>query len=1223
MISATRLVKTMTGRVTMIRKSLYFVFVAATFCFSSANAIFGQEVTGSLVGTVKDAAGAAVAGATVTATIPSQGDKLIRTVTTNDDGIFSIPNVPTNVYTVAIEAPGFKKAVQTDIKVDVGQRRSVDATLEAGNISETVTVQADQVAVEVSIPTSSTTITGDQARELSVNNRNWIQFVTLAPGVSNNLADLVPIGSFSPDGSPAIVGISVNGARQSQNTFTVDGADITDRGSNITLQAFPSIDSIGELKILRSLYPAESGRSGGGQVNIVTRSGTDEFHGNLFEFVRNEKLNANSYLNNRNKPFGVDEDGKAKRAPFRYNNYGFTIGGPVWFLNVGERDPDESFFAKVPKTFFFFSEEQRKDRRYATLSGLVPTAGMRNGVFSFPICLSGSISGTTRTCTAFLPAGTPLPSSLINSASMQYLTNIYQREPLPNSGTFGVVAPAVSRFDFQQEIFKLDTSLTKDWTAYYRYQQDKNPLLAPNSVFGTPCNVPDVCPADSDAPGKTHTFQSTYVFSPNLILDGRYNYSYGAIVVSTGGLLNASNSRIDVVKPYTVDDDRVPQIAISGLSTLQAFGPYNNFSNKHDWSANLTWIRGNHTLKFGGNYSKYRKNEDNGLGGTGQGSFSAFFNTASTSATRGTVCADAAGAGVLCPTGAQTTEQTFANFLLGNNVTFTQTKFRLTADFRQQNFEGYVQDEYRFSKKVTIYAGLRYSYFGPPEAANGLLTNFAPEFFDPSKAPAVDFAGNRVSGTGNFCNGLIVNAQNYQTGPPSYQCTPAVSPYGNYIYKPQKKNFAPRFGIAWDISGEGTTVVRTGYGIYHEQTLVGNIEQHLGANPPYQETITISGGSVSNPVPPGTPPNAPATTAASLRGVDLDYKTPYMQHWSLDIQHLFSPKTFVNVGYYGSKGTHLIGIADINLLPPGYALTQTCQITASTTGPCQGTDTAGNPIPFTAAAPRLDQIRPYKGYRSINMVQPRYNSNYHSLQVAATQRFADVSQVQLAYTWSKNLTDNWSDRSNAPQNTYDIPSEYGRASLDRRHILTVNYIYELPFYRDQRGFVGKTLGGWQVSGIVTYQSGLPLTPTYSAFDPAGIGFLGPSTAGGRPFQFCNPNEGGNRTFEEWFNYSCFQSTTPVTSPAVPGNAGRGVIDGPPLTRVDFTLTKNFQFGERYRLQLKGEAFNLFNHTNFTTVSTVASTPHVVNATTGVHSGFGTVTGTRDPRTIQLGIKFNF
>src|SRR6476620_1452961 len=278
---------------------------------------FGQEVTGSINGTVRDTTGAVVPGATVTVTIPSQADAVIRTVTTNDEGAYSIPNVPVNVYNVTVEAANFKKSVQTDVKVDVGQRRTVDVALAAGRIDETVTVTADAVGVELTTPTAGTTISGDQVREISTNNRNFLQLVTLAPGVSNDLSDQVYVGTTNPAGQANTVSISVNGARSSQNTFTVDGADVTDRGSNITIQAYPSLDSIGEFRVLRSLYPAESGRSGGGQVNVVTRSGTSKFRGSAYEFIRNEAFNANTVeLNSLTvapATLGRDDNGKIKR----------------------------------------------------------------------------------------------------------------------------------------------------------------------------------------------------------------------------------------------------------------------------------------------------------------------------------------------------------------------------------------------------------------------------------------------------------------------------------------------------------------------------------------------------------------------------------------------------------------------------------------------------------------------------------------------------------------------------------------------------------------------------------------------------------------------------------------------------------------------------------------------------------------------------------------------
>ncbi|MCC7307282.1 MAG: carboxypeptidase regulatory-like domain-containing protein [Acidobacteria bacterium] len=1205
----------------MRKNSLISMLAAIAIALLITTIAIGQEITGNIVGTVKDTAGAAVAGATVRITIPSQSDTLVRTVTTSDDGRFVVPNIPVKVYAITVEAPNFKKSVTTDIKVDVGQRRTVDITLEAGNIAEIVTVEADQVAVETSTPTASTTINGDQVRELSINNRNFVQLVTLAPGVSSNLSDQVYVGNFNPEGQANTINISVNGARSSQNTFTVDGADITDRGSNITIQAFPSVDSIGEFKVLRSLYPAESGRSGGGQVNVVTRSGTDQFHGSLFEFVRNEKFNANTYFNNQRRPFGVDSEGKARRSPFRYNNYGFTIGGPVYFFQFGERGPDESWFGKMPRTYFFFSEEQRKDRRYPTLSGSVPTQGMRNGVFSVPVCLSGTIAGTTRTCNQILPAGTPISSAItINPVAAQYLSGIFQNEPLPNSNVFTLISPSSYRADFQQEVLKIDSAFTKDWSAYYRYQRDKIPTVEINSIFGNPCNVPEVCTGNVNSPGRAHTGQTTYVINPKMIFEARYTYTYGAILLDNTGLISRARTPVNIPLPFGEGDSRIPNVSISGLSAIQAMPDYDNFSDKNDLSGSFTWIFGNHTTKYGASFSKYRKHE-NALGGVANGSFSGFNNTTSASATQGTVCISPTTNLPISCSGNQLAEQSFANFLMGNNVAFTQSKYDLTADFRQRNFEAYAQDEFRVGKGLTLYYGVRYSFFGAPWDKNGLLSNFVPDLWDPADAPTVRGNGTRVSGTGNFCNGIIVNTQNFQTGPPAYNCSPTPSPYGRFIYDSPKNNFAPRIGLAWDPFGKGTTAIRTGYGIYHEQVLVGSVELHLGANPPYQETITVSGTRLDQPIPAGSTPTVVASENPPnlIRGWEPNFQTPYMQHWSLDVQHQLDSKTIFTVGYYGSKGTNLIGIVDINNLAPGYARQQQCATGTSTTPTvaCQQTDgVTGLPVVFTSSASELilDQIRPYKGWRNVAMIEPAFDSNYHSLQVSATRRFTGASQVQLAYTWSKNLTNNQTDRSTAPQDSHNFDGEWGRAQLDRRHILTVNYIYELPWFSKRHDFVGNVLGGWQVSGIVTYQTGLPFTVTYGSFDPAGIGFLGASPAGGRAYVLSNPNEGGAQTEQQWFNTSAFMGTPAPTSFAgIPGTASRGIVNGPPTFRTDLTLTKNIRFTETMSLQLRGEAFNVFNRTNFTGFGTAASTP----------STFGVVNGARDPRVLQFGIKFYF
>lgn len=1200
--------KSKKGRKTMKDKFMRSVLSVLTISLMMVWSISAQEITGTLSGTVRDSSGAVVPGATVTIADSTKNNLTVRTAQTNSNGEFSAPNLPTSTYRVTVEAPNFKKSVQTDIKIDVGARRGIDVTLEAGNIDEVVTVEADPVAVDLTSPTSGTVINGDQVRELSINNRNFTQLVTLAPGVSNDLSDQVYVGTTNPDGQANIVSISVNGARSSQNTFTVDGADVTDRGSNITIQAYPSVDSIGEFRVLRSLYPAESGRSGGGQVNVVTRSGTAEFRGSIYEFIRNEAFNANRVEINSlvtvPATLGRDDNGKANRPPFRYNNYGWTLGGPVYFFNFGENDG--GFFRKWDRTFFFFSQEWRDDKRFPTLQSTVPTGLQRAGQFTVPICLQA----TGSTCTTVLPGSTATPGQLtnINPLAQQYLQYIYSGLPLPNSGVNTLIAPAEGISEFRQEVIKIDHSFNDKLSGYYRYQRDSIPTIDANALFSSGSSLPGVSTTSTDSPGRTHTAQMTYASSANLIFEGRFTYGYGAILSENIGSLALANSPITPPMAYPVTRDRVPTISGNGFSALQGFGYYDNFSWKGNLSGAVTWVTGDHTMKFGATYSKYRKNE-NALGGNNEGLFSGFNTPGATTN--------------VIATGGNATQQLWANFLMGTNVTFTQASFDYTADLRQKAFEAYAQDEWKFSRNLTLYYGVRYSFFGSPWDKNGRLTNFDPDIWNAAQAPLVTGAGNRVVGSGNYCNGLIMNTNGSAAFP---NCAPAQSPYGKFVVDAPKNDFAPRIGLAWDPFGDGMTAIRTGYGMYHEQILNGIFLQNIATNPPFQQTCQVVGTRLDNPVPNGCTVIA-SNTVGNIRAVQPKWKTPYMQHWSLDVQRQLTSKTLVSAGYYGSKGTNLIGGYEMNLVRPGEALTRLCATGASTTPtvPCQ---LPGQAFLSSAASAILDQIRPYRGYRSITMIQPRFNSNYHSLQVSGTHRFTGASQVNVSYTWAKNMTDNWTDRSTTPQNTYDIGSDKARAALDRRHILTINYVYELPFYRDQQGFVGKVLGGWQVSGIGTYQTGLPFTATVSAFDPAGMGLIPPPLTVARPNIVCDPNANAPRTPQQWFDTSCFQVTpinnnVPVSNTV--GNAGRGIIHGPPTKRVDFTLSKSIRFNERFRLQLRGEAFNVFNWTNPRGLSTLvwsATTQPVSQGGSG-SSTFGQVISYRDPRVMQFGAKFFF
>ena len=1212
---------------------LRVVFVALAL-LSLAVVATGQEITGSIVGTVKDPNGAVIKGAAVTIT-DSEKKQVVRTASTDDDGTFTANDLHVGLYDVSVEAPNFKRHIESKVQLDIGQRRAVDVSLQVGSVAEVVTVEANPVTVELSTPTVSTTINGDQARELSLNNRNWVQLITLAPGVTNDLADQVYVGTTNPAGQANIMSISVNGARSAQNSYTVDGADVTDRGSNITIQAYPSVDSIAEFKVQRSLFAAEAGRSGGGQINVVTRGGGEKFHGSGYEFVRNEILNANDFISNRNSnpPFGRDSNGKAKRAPFRYNDYGLTISGPVYVPRFREGGAGTK---KLSRTYFFFSEEQRKDRRYPLLTAPsgVPDLQLRQGIFPIDICLTAFTAATSGTapCTSVLPRGVPLSSVVpINPVAQQYLNFIYNRLPAPTDAvTRGLVYPSQGIFDFRQEIIRLDHAFSDKLSMYYRFEKDTIPTIDPSSIFSSGSNLPEVSKTATQSPGKTHTLQATHVVSPNVVIVGRWNYGWGAIVSKDIGTIALANSPITPPLAYSKTRDFVPTVSGNGFSTLTTFGDYNNFSYKHNFSGDLSWVRGRHAMKFGGTYSRYRKYE-NALAGNNAGAFSGFLNTLPNSGVQTSTLAPNAASQEANAT-RRAAFQNFANFLVGNNVAFSQARYDYIGDFSQIAIESYAQDEWRLRPNLTMYYGVRYSYFGAPWDKNGRLSNFDPSLFNPANAPQVTGAGNRVPGTGSYCNGLIVNSQNFQT---LGLCTPTLSPYGKYVVKAPKGDFAPRFGVAWDPFKKGTTSIRMGYGIYYDQVLNGTYQQNIGTNPPYQETFTVSAVSLGSaavtprldqPVPTGVPVAVGVSnTPFSIRAIQPNWKDPYMQHWSLEWQQQFGSETLLSVGYFGSKGTHLIGTYELNELPPGLALNSRCasggntlQTPAVVTVPCQ---VAGQYFGGTGgqSSSILDQLRPYRGYRSIAMITPQFNSNYHSLQTMAQRRFG-ASQINVAYTWSKNLTDNQTDRSTASQNSYNNRGDYGRAALDRRHVFSANYIYEVPFFSKRHDVVGNVLGGWEVSGIVSLQTGLPFTASAN-FDAAGLGNIPALVAGNRPNVLCDPNANAPHTFESWIANTvattCLQpNPTSGTGVAnVVGNSGRGIVNGPPTKRFDFSLFKNITFGENVKLQLRGEIFNIFNHTNFRGITSLAIS--------NLGGTYGTISTVRDPRTIQLGAKITF
>jgi outer membrane receptor protein involved in Fe transport len=1108
------------------------------FALAAASA-FGQDTTASIIGTVTDASGAAVVGAKVTVfNVDQQREEMV--LNTNGSGGYVAADLPVGKHRVTFEAPGFKRQLREDVVLDVNDKLTVSAKLEVGDVKETVTVEEAAVNLQLQSSEQSTTVNGTQIRELALVTRNYEELVSLMPGVVSASVDQLYVGTTLPSGQTATIPFAINGARNSASAWLVDGADNIDRGSNLTLQTTPSIDAIAEFKVQRSGYSAESGRAGGAQISVVTKSGTNALHGDAYEFVRNGDFNANNFYNNATS-LNLGTNGKAQVSPMHYNNFGYTAGGPVYIPKV---------YNGKNKTFFFFSEEFRRYITYASGTATLPTASEVAGNFPNPVC----VQYTGSTC-----ALTSTSIAKIDPIAAEYVKDIFSKIPLP-TGTNTYNSLFRNVYNFRQEMYKVDHVFSPKLQVSFRYLRDSIPTTEPQGLF-TNLPVQAVSQTSTNAPGHNMAVRATSTLTPTWLNEAGYNYSYSALISDPTGLISPTNSPdIKVSLPFTATLAEVPYLTFSSGTAIQSYGPYRDYSRNHNAFDNVTKILGSHTLRFGASYNHYQKKENAASGN--QGGFA--FTPAST------------------PAGATQYQQAFANFLLGNVATFTQASEDVTPDIRANQFEMYAQDDWRIRTNLTLSFGVRYSNFRQPVDNNNQLTNFDPAVFNPSAAATITSTGVLASNTTlPYLNGIIGNG--------------LTSPFGKAISTQNNSNFAPRAGFAWDPWGTGKNAIRGGYGIFYDATLYGIYEQNIFANPPYVNSISIPNVTLDNPSG-GTA--SVSFTPKALHATPVQFETPYSQQWSLEFQHQFDAKTILNVGYVGTKGTHLLGEVDLNEVPAGLAYTSGL-VSQSTV--------------FTSAnEPLLNAIRPYPGYNAINALETWFNSNYNALQIYGQRRFNADALVSFSYTWSKALTDNQSDRSTAAQNLYNAhDSEYGPAQYDRTQVFNMNLVYTLPFFKTQHGFKGKALGGWELSAIGRYNTGLPYTVTTSGTDPAGLGIIGSSAASLRPNLVCDPTVGAPQTRSEWFNTACFANVPAGVH--VPGNSGRGVIRGPGYEGWSMRAAKNLIFKERFRFQLLGEASNVFNHTNPSTFGSLSTASTL----------FGTVTGYRDPRTMQLGGKFYF
>ncbi len=1055
--------------------SLFFLLAL----FVVAPATFAQTHRASIRGTLTDPSGAVLVRASIK--VVNEETNEVRETLSNGDGGFAISSLSPGAHRVEVDAAGFKKRVQK-ITLLVGQELRVDLALEAGSIQEeVVTIDSARALLKQDSPALGTVVEERQITELPLDGRNFLELALLAPGT----APSAPGSAGSVRGDFAF---SANGAREDSNNFLLDGVYNLDPKLN-SFGVRPPVDGIQEFEIATSTYDASFGRNAGAQVNVISKSGTNELHGTLYEFHRNAAFDARNFFAPASEP-----DPKYIR-----NQFGGSIGGPI------RRD----------RTFFFGDYEGTRTREGVTRITNVPTLAERNGDFSQSLFARPFNPFTQQP----FPNGR-IPVEFQNPVG-RAIANLY---PLPNRDVpFAnfVSSPTSSDRNDNFDV-RLDHRFSDESTFTARYSFGDRMLFDPftGPSFSLVPGFGNFVPRRS----QNLMLSETHSFSPALVNEARFAFSRVASAVTAEGRGSSLNRQVGLPELSTNPRDfGLSFITVTGFSPIgdEFNNPQQSVSNVFQFLDNATYVRGAHLVRFGFEFRALQQNAFRDVQSRGFLTFSDRFPL---------------------------TGNALADLLLGFPALTGGARLDNHQHLRGESYALFVNDSFRITPRLTLSAGLRYEYNSPPVDQEDRAA-----LYDPATGTL-----SRV-GTNNV-------------------------PRGGYA--PDRNNFAPRVGLAYTLNEAGTTVVRGGYGVYYDQPALAPGEG-LYFNAPYFDFnlyFSLPGLplTVNNPFPQNFPLPLPDSALAFQR----DLRTAYMQHWNLNLQQQLGASRVLEIGYAGSKGTKLLTARDINQPRP-------------------------STLPFV--------LRPRPQFDDINLIESRGNSNYHSLQVRLQQRLTDGLALLSSYTYSKSIDDasnffTSAGDPNFPQDSQNLRLERGRSNFDVRHRLSASFSYELPFGRgrrflDGRGLATTLLSGFQLNGIVTLQSGRPFTVALlSEIDNSNTGrsTLG-FGANDRPNVAGDP-AADRRTPERWFNTSAF------TFPAFGtfGNAGRNILDGPGYQNVNASLLKNTRLSERLNLQLRLEAFNLFNRPNFNLPDNFLGSPT-----------FGQILSAREPRHLQFGAKLLF
>jgi hypothetical protein len=1118
-----------------------------------ALALWGQSDNSYITGAVRDPQSAVVVGAKVVVRNESTG--LTREVQTNESGIFLATNLPPGYYTVSIEAAGFKKYERTRNKMDAGIPLSVNVELQVGAVSEVINVEASVAQLQTESGALGKTVERQQIQNLSLNGRNPLFLALLKPGVRGGALNGFSFGLTSG-------GFSINGGRSQDSVITFDGAVGTRTRANGTSIGTADVETVQEVQVLTANYGAEYGRSNNGQVRIVTRSGGRDFHLAAYEYFRNDKLDANTWAQNR---------AGTPRPARRFNQFGYVVDGPVSIPGL--------FNTNREKLFFLWSQEWVRFRQSSSSTQTVPTELMRQGNFSELLNPATGFFNQARTVNDPL-TNAPFPNNIVPASRLSPNGIAFLRTyPLPTPGfrqgtaNFFQIRPNPQ--NQRKDTVAIDYNMTSTQTIRFRHSNyNWTALDAFRSGF-------DYAITDWSRPNKTATINHVWTISPTMINEVMVAGSVDRVYIGidrTGERYLRSSRGINY--PYLFSEpkeiqDKIPTIDISNFGLIDG-GPYPAQSSGpiYQFSNNFTKIQGNHQFKFGVYFERAGQNDFDQInvtgvpGGTNNQNGRFEFRD-----TRG---------------GAPTTGIALGNAALGLFSNYAEIGPRSYTPYRGHMFEFFGQDSWRVNTKLKVELGFRGTWMnGYFKSLWGNMAVFDPKLYDPSRAAVLDRAtGNVLSG--DRYNGVYIPGTEFPAAGKGR--VPVIDSgefnrllRGNRYPSDSHLNIMPRLGMAYQITNR--SVLRAGFGGFISRFGVYD-SVFLGGNPPFQPMASVANGIADNP--------GGATRVAFpqfFMTIDPVLKLPKAYNWNVTYQRQIGFETTVEVGYVGASGNHLARERDLNQLPLG-----------TTFRP----ENAGANVNF---------LRPYKGFAFIPMLEHAGRSEYNGLQLEVNRRFKGGFSYGFAYTLSKSM-----DHASGPRDrlydSYNDFNVWGKSSFDTRHVAVINFIWDMPFFRSSKPLTRAILGGWQVNGVTQFQSGTPFTVGV-AEDLYGIGSTNfvpwnlTSKTTDRPKQFSDSASDSN------FYFNPRPGGQPWASRPANGTYGNQNRNSVSFNNVGFqnwnaALFKSFAITERQAVQFRAEFFNFPNHPNWGGFNTDPRS-----------AAFGKVTGKSSERNIQLSLRYSF